>query len=34
MDVAWLIAVICLVMAPLILVLKKNDPNAAHVSAE
>jgi MFS transporter, DHA2 family, multidrug resistance protein len=34
MDVAWLIAVICLVMVPLVLMLKKNDPKAAHVSVE
>jgi MFS transporter, DHA2 family, multidrug resistance protein len=33
-DVAWLIAVICLVMVPLVLMLKKNDPKAAHVSVE
>ncbi len=34
MDVAWLIAVICLVMVPPVLMLKKNDPKAAHVSVE
>jgi MFS transporter, DHA2 family, multidrug resistance protein len=34
MDVAWLVAVICLAMVPLVLLLKKNDPKAAHVSAE
>ena len=34
MDVAWLLAVICLVMVPLALLLKKNDPKAAPVSAE
>jgi MFS transporter, DHA2 family, multidrug resistance protein len=34
MDVAWLLAVICLVLVPLVLLLKKNDPNAAPVSAE
>jgi hypothetical protein len=34
MDVAWLLAVICLVMVPLALLLKKNDSKAAHVSAE
>jgi hypothetical protein len=34
MDVAWLLAVICLVMVPLALLLKKNDSKAAHVSTE
>jgi MFS transporter, DHA2 family, multidrug resistance protein len=34
MDVAWIIGVICLVMVPLALLLKKNDPKAARVSAE
>jgi DHA2 family multidrug resistance protein len=34
MDVSWLIAVICLIMVPLVLLLNKNDPKAAHVSAE
>ncbi len=34
MDVAWLIAVICLAMVPIIFLLKKNNPNAAHVSVE
>jgi DHA2 family multidrug resistance protein len=33
-DVAWLIGVLCLVMLPLVLMLKKNDPRAAQVSAE
>jgi hypothetical protein len=33
-DVAWLVAVICLLMTPLALLLKKNDPKAAHVSVE
>jgi MFS transporter, DHA2 family, multidrug resistance protein len=33
-DVAWLIAVVCLLMTPLALLLKKNNPKAAHVSAE
>jgi MFS transporter, DHA2 family, multidrug resistance protein len=33
-DVAWLIAMVCLLMTPLALLLKKNDPKAAHVSAE
>jgi hypothetical protein len=28
-DVAWLIAVMCLVMVPLALMMKKNDPKAA-----
>jgi hypothetical protein len=34
MDVAWLLAVICLVMVPIALMLKKNNPKAAPVSAE
>lgn len=34
MDVAWLIAVICLLMAPLALLLKKNSPKGAHVTAD
>src|SRR6202030_2303000 len=34
MDVAWVLAVICLVMVPLALLLKKNDPKAAPVSVE
>jgi DHA2 family multidrug resistance protein len=34
MDVAWIIAVICLAMVPLALMLRRNDPKAAHVSAE
>jgi hypothetical protein len=34
MDVAWLLAVICLVIVPLALLLKKNDPKTAPVSAE
>jgi hypothetical protein len=29
MDVAWLLAVLCLAMIPLVLVLKKNNPQAA-----
>jgi DHA2 family multidrug resistance protein len=33
-DVAWLIGVLCLIMIPLVLLLKKNDPKAAPVSAE
>jgi MFS transporter, DHA2 family, multidrug resistance protein len=33
-DVAWLVAVVCLLMTPLALLLKRNDPKAAHVSAE
>jgi DHA2 family multidrug resistance protein len=33
-DVAWLIGVLCLVMVPLVLILKKNGPKSAHVSAE
>jgi MFS transporter, DHA2 family, multidrug resistance protein len=34
MDVAWLLAVLCLAMIPLVLMLKKNNPKAAPVSAE
>jgi DHA2 family multidrug resistance protein len=34
MDVAWVIGVICLAMVPLTLMLKQNNPKAAHVSAE
>jgi DHA2 family multidrug resistance protein len=34
MDVAWLLAMLCLAMIPLVLVLKKNNPKAAPVSAE
>jgi DHA2 family multidrug resistance protein len=34
MDVAWVLAVLCLVMIPLALLLKKNDPKATHVSVE
>ena len=33
-DVAWLIGVMCLVMIPLILLLKQNNPKAAVASAE
>ena len=33
-DVAWLIAVVCLAMVPLALLLRSNDPKAAQVSAE
>jgi DHA2 family multidrug resistance protein len=33
-DVAWLIGMLCLVMIPLVLMLKKNNPKAAVVSAE
>ena len=33
-DVAWLIGVLCLVMIPLVLMLKKNKPKAVVVSAE
>ena len=33
-DVAWLIAVVCLLMIPLALLLKKNDPKTAQVSTE
>jgi hypothetical protein len=34
MDVAWLIGVLCLVMIPLVLLLKQNNPKAAVVRAE
>jgi hypothetical protein len=34
MDVAWLIAVICLAMAPLALTLKRNDLHATSISVE
>jgi MFS transporter, DHA2 family, multidrug resistance protein len=34
MDVAWLLGVICLIMVPLALMMKKNDPKAAPVSTE
>jgi len=34
MDVAWLLAVLCLAMIPLVLMLKKNNPQAAAVSAD
>src|SRR5581483_6127659 len=34
MDVAWLIGVICIAMTPLVLMLRKNDPKSARVSAE
>jgi DHA2 family multidrug resistance protein len=34
MDVAWLLAMLCLAMIPLVLVLKKNNPKAAPVNAE
>jgi len=34
LDVAWLLAVVALVMVPLALLLKKNDPKAAPASAE
>ena len=34
MDVAWLIAVVCLLTVPAALMLRKNDPKVAHVSAE
>jgi DHA2 family multidrug resistance protein len=34
MDVAWIIAVICLAMAPVALMLKQNDQHAAHVNVE
>ena len=34
MDVAWLIAVVCLVTVPVAMLLKKNDPKAAHAAAE
>jgi len=33
-DVAWLIGVLCLVMIPLVLMLKHNNPKAAVVSVE
>jgi hypothetical protein len=33
-DVAWLIGVLCLMMIPLVLMLKQNNPKAAVVSAE
>jgi DHA2 family multidrug resistance protein len=33
-DVAWLIGVLCLVMIPLVLMLKQNNPKAAAVSVE
>jgi MFS transporter, DHA2 family, multidrug resistance protein len=33
-DVAWIIGVMCLLMIPLVLLLKKNDPKGAIVSAE
>ncbi|HLK86665.1 MAG TPA: DHA2 family efflux MFS transporter permease subunit [Candidatus Binataceae bacterium] len=33
-DVAWIIGVICLLMLPITLLLKKNDPTHAKVSAE
>jgi DHA2 family multidrug resistance protein len=34
MDVAWLLAMLCLAMIPLVLMLKKNNPQAASVNAE
>ena len=34
MDVAWLLAVVCLVMVPLALLLKKSDPKTTPVTAE
>jgi hypothetical protein len=34
MDVSWLIAVVCLLMAPLALLLKRNDTTQAQVVAE
>jgi len=34
MDVVWVIAMVCLVTLPFIFLLKKNNPNAAHLSAE
>jgi DHA2 family multidrug resistance protein len=34
MDVAWVIGVICIVMAPMALLLRPNDPKAVHVSVE
>ncbi|HJU12037.1 MAG TPA: MFS transporter, partial [Candidatus Binataceae bacterium] len=33
-DVAWLIAVVCLLMTPLVLILNKNDPKAARANVE
>jgi len=33
-DVAWLIGVMCLLMIPLILLLKPNNPKAAVASVE
>jgi MFS transporter, DHA2 family, multidrug resistance protein len=33
-DVAWLIGVLCLLMIPLVLLLKRNNPKAAVASAE
>jgi len=33
-DVAWLIGVLCLVMIPLVLMLKHNNPKVAVVSTE
>jgi len=33
-DVAWLIGAMCLLMIPLVLMLKQNNPKAAAVSAE
>jgi MFS transporter, DHA2 family, multidrug resistance protein len=33
-DVAWLIGVMCLLMIPLVLMLKPNNPKAAVASAE
>jgi MFS transporter, DHA2 family, multidrug resistance protein len=34
MDVAWLLALLCLAMIPLVLMLKKNNPQAAPASAD
>jgi MFS transporter, DHA2 family, multidrug resistance protein len=34
MDVAWLIGLICLVMVPLVAMMKKNSPASAHVVVE
>jgi MFS transporter, DHA2 family, multidrug resistance protein len=34
MDVAWLLALLCLTMIPLVLLLKKNNPHATPASAE
>jgi hypothetical protein len=34
MDMAWLLAIICLVMVPLVFMLKKNDQKTAPMSAE